>query len=168
VKRWLFIDKSICTGCRYCEAVCSLVHSQDNQVNPKLSLITVHQDLRNGNFTPVVCRQCAKPPCVDACLFEAMSIDPVLGIPTIASDKCTGCKACLEACPFGAMFFDDEREIAMKCDLCGGEPQCVKFCRALPHVGYAALSYVTPEQWLERKIRLNLRQTGKPDINVRR
>lgn len=40
------------------------------------------------------------------------------GIVLIDNDLCIGCQACLEACPFGAMQFDDQREIAVKCDLC--------------------------------------------------
>ncbi len=38
------------------------------------------------------------------------------------------CKECLEACPFGAMGFDPDRGRPFKCDLCGGEPLCVRFC----------------------------------------
>ena len=154
MKKKLFVDKSICTGCCYCEAICSLVHSCDNQVNPRCTRIVVHQDLANGNFTPVVCKQCVKPVCMEACEFDAMSINSLLGIPTIDPQQCTGCMACLEACPFGAIFFDGEQGVAIMCDLCGGEPQCVRFCRALPQVGYAAIAYVTPGEWSKRRARL--------------
>ena len=151
MKKKLFVDKSICTGCRYCEAVCSLVHNGDNQVNPRRTRIVVHLNLANGIFTPVVCKQCIKPVCVEACQFDAMPIDPLLGIPTIDPQKCTGCMACLEVCPFGAIFFDSEQGVAIMCDLCGGNPQCIKFCRALPQVSYAAIAYTTPEEWSKRK-----------------
>jgi Fe-S-cluster-containing dehydrogenase component len=40
------------------------------------------------------------------------------GIVLIDEDACIGCKACIEACPFGAMQFDDDRELAVKCDMC--------------------------------------------------
>jgi Fe-S-cluster-containing hydrogenase component 2 len=59
--------------------------------------------------------------------------------------------ACLEACPFGAVSFDHEHETAIKCDLCGGDPKCAKFCRALPHLGRSALTYMTAEEWVRRK-----------------
>ena len=153
MKKRLFVDKDVCTGCQYCQAVCSLVHINDNQVNPKHSRIIVYQDLANGIFTPVVCRYCTKPVCIEACQFNAMPIDSQLGIPIIDPQRCNGCRACQEVCPFGAIFFNSEQGVAIMCDLCGGDPQCVKFCRALPQVGYAAITYTTPEEWSKRKTR---------------
>jgi len=151
VKKKLFVDKKICTGCRYCEAVCSLMHSSDQTVNPKRARIIIEQDIPNGIFTPVVCKQCKKAPCVDACEFDALTVDPQLGIPTVNNQECTACMACIEACPFGAMTLDIEEEVAVKCDLCGGDPKCAQVCRVLPHIGYAALSYTTTDNWLQRK-----------------
>ncbi len=36
--------------------------------------------------------------CVEACLFDAIHIDPLSGLPVI-NDKCTACGACVKACP---------------------------------------------------------------------
>ena len=163
VRKKLFVDKTICTGCRYCEAVCSLVHSQDHQVQPGQARIMVHRDLLNSIFTPVVCRHCGKPPCAEACHFGAILIDPQLGIHTIDAQKCTGCLACLEACPFGAMSFDNRQDVAMMCDLCQGDPKCVKFCRALPQVGRSALAYMTVREWLKKKAELASAKSGETD-----
>lgn len=156
MKKKLFVDKNVCIDCRYCEAVCSLVHDPDHRVNPRRARIVIRKDFDNAIFTPVVCRQCTKPACVEACGFDAMAIDPTLDTPTIDPEKCTNCMDCLEACPFDAIFSDSEQGIAIMCDLCGGDPQCVKFCRPLPHVGYAALTYTTPEEWSKLKARLIL------------
>jgi Fe-S-cluster-containing dehydrogenase component len=52
----------------------------------------------------------------------------------IDKDQCIGCKECMEACPFGAMQFDDDQEVAVKCDLCierlgeDEQPACTKAC----------------------------------------
>jgi Fe-S-cluster-containing hydrogenase component 2 len=43
-------------------------------------------------------------------------------------DLCIGCKACVAACPFGAMGFDEIEKKVIKCDMCDGEPLCVRFC----------------------------------------
>lgn len=152
MKKRMFVDKSICTGCRYCEGVCYLVHSSSNQVNPRRARIVVHQDLANGSFAPVVCKQCVRPVCVEVCQLDAMPIDHQLGTPIIDAEKCNGCMACLEACPFDAIFFDSEQGVAIMCDMCGGDPKCVKFCRAL-HQSYSALTYTTPDEWSKRKAR---------------
>jgi Fe-S-cluster-containing hydrogenase component 2 len=47
------------------------------------------------------------------------------------ADKCTACRACVDACPFGAIFVGPKGEI-LKCDLCGGNPLCVKYCYPRP------------------------------------
>lgn len=140
MSRRILVDTRFCTGCRYCEIVCSLFH--EKEVNPRKARIMIISNPLKGIDSPKVCHQCANPLCMDVCPQGAIEIDEILKIPVIAEDKCVGCKVCVEACPFGAMFFDLERNIALKCDLCRGDPQCVKFCRALPHIGRAALSYV--------------------------
>jgi len=52
----------------------------------------------------------------------------------IDSNICNGCRKCIEACPFGAIQFYEEKNIAVKCDLCisrineGLLPACVHHC----------------------------------------
>jgi Fe-S-cluster-containing hydrogenase component 2 len=73
---------------------------------------------------------------------EAFYIDESTGARIIDSTKCTGCKLCIQACPQypdSAIMYDPERNICVKCDLCGGDPLCVKFCPE------AALSFTKRE-----------------------
>ncbi len=77
-----------------------------------------------------------------ACPTEALYVDGRTGARSIDSEKCTGCGLCREACPqypATPIMCDPERNICLKCDLCGGEPLCVKFCPA------AALRFVKRE-----------------------
>jgi Fe-S-cluster-containing dehydrogenase component len=80
--------------------------------------------------------QCEVPYCASVCPSKAISKNPETGVVKVSKKKCTGCKACLTACPFGAMGFVEN--VAIKCDLCGGHPSCVEFCQA------KALTYGDP------------------------
>jgi Fe-S-cluster-containing dehydrogenase component len=89
----------------------------------KVSLMVFQKDCMGCHACEVACKQ----------EHEAIYRD-ALGIVLINQYLCIGCKACVEACPFGAMQFDDEREFAVKCDLCGErlsskeQPACAKAC----------------------------------------
>ena len=37
--------------------------------------------------------------CVDACLFDAITINPATGLAEISEEKCVACGACVKACP---------------------------------------------------------------------
>ena len=50
------------------------------------------------------------------------------GIIAVEEKRCIGCRMCSLACPFGAMHFHATKKAAFKCDLCQGEPQCVRVC----------------------------------------
>ena len=122
-------------------------------VNPRKARIRVFSDVLNGSENIVVCRQCVKPPCMEACTIGAIEIDKKSGISKINASKCVGCMKCIEACPFGAMFFDSQKNIAIKCDLCDGDPECVKYCRAIPHIGHPAIAYVDPAESNKKRVR---------------
>ena len=57
-----------------------------------------------------------------------------MGLVLIDEELCIGCKECLEACPFGAMQYNDDQETAVKCDLCFDRlkndqtPACYSVC----------------------------------------
>ncbi len=114
-----------CSGCRTCELVCAQHHFRVN--NPKKSAIRVIVVYPNPLIrTPIVCRQCDDPECKKACPSEAIQI--VQGVVRIDSDLCTHCQACVEACPYGAIFVHRNVPVPIKCDLCSGSPQCIKAC----------------------------------------
>ena len=62
--------------------------------------------------------------------------------------KCIGCRMCVYVCPLSAPFFDEKHRVAMKCDLCDGDPECVKHCSS------RALKLVSREEALRMNDKL--------------
>jgi len=124
MEKILVVDHEKCTGCRLCEMVCSVEHTGVN--NPARSRIHVIKWQWEGFELPMVCQQCEEAPCIAVCPKDALSRDHVLG--ELNYDLCIGCKMCVTACPFGGMGVDTVARQVIKCDLCDGDPTCVRFC----------------------------------------
>jgi len=124
----IMIDINKCSGCGICELVCSLHNNRE--CNPEKSKIRVVRYEDDGTYScvPVVCQQCEKPACKEACVTKAIYRDPGTNAVVINKQNCFGCKYCFMVCPFGGISIDRDRRVASKCDLCGGEPRCVEFC----------------------------------------
>ena len=76
----------------------------------------------------VVCNQCKDAKCMAACPTNAIYRKD--GIVKINAGECIGCHACVDACPFGAMYVHSDLDVPLKCDLCAdnGNPKCVEMC----------------------------------------
>ena len=116
----MYIDEQACWGCKTCEVACK----QEMKAPLGVKLIVVGEDGpkivdRAPAFTYRIniCKHCDEPPCADACPEEAITKRSD-GIVVMDYDLCTGCQLCIEACPYDAIDFDDEKSIAQKCNLC--------------------------------------------------
>lgn len=131
-RAWVVSDPTTCVGCRTCEIVCSLGH--DGVCQPSLSRIRTTYDPQHSlaklAVMPDVCRQCNMADCFLACEYEALVLDPKTGARIIDPAKCQGCGECFAACPYDMIVENEAKGIFAKCDLCGGDPQCVKYCPA--------------------------------------
>ena len=121
----LKVDYAKCTGCRACEMACSLVHAGEC-THRKSNIHNVN--INDEHFVSVMCFQCEDPPCAKTCPMNAIEKDAQTGLVKVDEEKCVGCKLCVLACPFGNMGFSETTHKAAKCDLCGGDPQCVAYC----------------------------------------
>ncbi len=126
--RVLAIDAEKCTGCRMCELACSSF--KEGEFIPERSRIRIVEDRLEGWSRPSVCLQCEEPMCMAVCSAGAIARTKTPEGDWVVqpdSEKCVGCHSCVSACPFGAIEFFPKSK-AIKCDLCGGSPQCVEFC----------------------------------------
>ena len=122
-------DTDLCAGCRTCEAVCSLYH--EGMVSPELSRIQVSTDELAGYVSiSNPCMQCDGPECLFACPTGALHVDEKTGARVINEEDCVGCQSCMNACIATPkrIRFNEEKNVCFKCDLCGGNPLCVKYC----------------------------------------
>ena len=118
------IDYQKCTGCRICEQVC--VFFREHEFNPRRAKIRILCDEKEGLYSPQLCNQCQT--CINACQRDALSWNEGTGVVEVNAEKCNGCGICIEACPEVAIFLDPVTGIVNICDLCGGDPECVKWC----------------------------------------
>ncbi|MFC1905475.1 4Fe-4S dicluster domain-containing protein [Chloroflexota bacterium] len=124
------LDAESCAGCGICEAVCSLSH--EAVVSPRFARLRIIDHYLEGHrIEGHTCQQCTIAKCLDACPVEAWHVDEKTSANIIDTEKCLGCEACMLACsqyPNTLVFYDDAKKVCFKCDLCGGDPLCVKFC----------------------------------------
>jgi carbon-monoxide dehydrogenase iron sulfur subunit len=126
-RKTLTVDPEICCGCRICEMACSLAHDS-RSASGGLSIIKIKNNLQKGIYVPVACGFCENASCLDACPLNALSLNEKTGVIMVDIDECVGCGLCVDACEFNAIKLHPEKDIAIVCDLCSGEPECVKYC----------------------------------------
>lgn len=137
-KKILVVDYDKCSGCRMCELVCSWRHQQE--FNPAKAAIQIVTMREKSVDIPIICQQCDKAMCQQVCQPNAIRYVEQYNAYVVDENKCIGCKLCISACPVGAMNFNPDKGVAIKCDLCKGEPQCVRYCPM------GALLYIEPEK----------------------
>lgn len=124
----LSVQPEYCTGCHLCLLGCSFEH--EGVFSEALARMKLRADEARWRFEPLVCRQCADAPCKAACPADAISRDALTNAVILDASACIGCRACVDACPYDAIVFNEATNLVQLCDLCQGAPECVSSC---PH-----------------------------------
>lgn len=131
--KYLYAVREQCTGCRSCEYACSMAH-EGGLVRPSVARIHIKK-VKSVIDVPMICWHCEDAPCVKACPTKPQAIikDKDTNLVRYIDDKtCLGakCNKCIEACPSGYLRRHPDTGWPIFCDMCGGDPQCVKACKA--------------------------------------
>ena len=129
--KYLYVYPELCTGCRECSIACSL--SKFGECNPKKAAISVVRDEFERLEYPLICMQCEDALCMKFCPQNAYYRDNLpdgqgqaCGVVKYDSTKCIKCRFCATVCPYAAITV--HHNDIVKCDLCSGDPKCVKVC----------------------------------------
>lgn len=163
----MVIDLDKCLACQACVIACKMENNvpsstpesfKDKKMTLRTRVVPLISDGKYPNprvdIHPVLCNQCDNPACVAACP-EGATFKRDDGIVLIDWDKCTGCRYCMAACPYGMrnliqisepqQYHNPDLQIAPKgkvdkCTFCahlvdkGQEPACVTACPAKARV----------------------------------
>jgi len=129
------IDQRTCIGCHACTVACKIEHDV-----PVGKFRTWVKYVEKGQYPDTTremgimrCNHCTDAPCVKGCPTQALFIRDD-GIVDFDNEACIGCKMCMQACPYDAIYIDDNTNTAAKCNFCahridnGLEPACVQVC----------------------------------------
>lgn len=129
------IDNTRCIGCHACSVACKVEHEVPLGVARtwvKYIEKGAFPDTRR-TFTVTRCNHCSDAPCVEICPTSAL-YKRHDGIVDFDPGRCIGCKACMQGCPYDAIYIDPQTETAAKCNFCahkvevGLTPPCVTVC----------------------------------------
>jgi len=118
-------DPTKCSGCLICEYACSEI--KEKSYNPKKSRIRLVR-LGLTSQMAVACQLCEDAPCIIACPRDALKKSEATSVIMVDERKCNGCGWCVLACNFGSITIHDKKKTAVICDLCQGDPECIKAC----------------------------------------
>lgn len=143
------IDLKKCVGCYACQIGCKDEHVDNDwmpyarpQPDTGQFWMKLNQYERGAiphvkvSYLPVMCQHCENASCVAACRDDAFYRRED-GLVILDPAKCTGCGDCVDACPYGVIFLNEDLNIAQKCTGCAhlldrkwpiSVPRCVDNC----------------------------------------
>lgn len=129
------IDNRKCISCHACTVACKAEHDVPIGVNRTWVKYVEKGAIPHTRrlFSVLRCNHCDEAPCVEICPVTALYRRGD-GIVDFDNRRCIGCKGCMQACPYDALYIDPDTHTAAKCNYCAHrveselEPACVNVC----------------------------------------
>jgi Fe-S-cluster-containing dehydrogenase component/formate-dependent nitrite reductase membrane component NrfD len=161
------IDNRKCIGCHACTVACKSEHQVPLGVDRTWVKYIEKGEFPNNRrlFSVMRCNHCEFAPCVTICPVTALYKRDD-GVVDFNSDRCIGCKACMQACPYDALYIDPDTDTAAKCNFCTHrlevslEPACVVVC---PEQAIVCGDLDNPTSKISQLIKRHPVQVRKPE-----
>lgn len=136
-KQMVFVfDQGKCVGCQACEINCKVCNNVAVGVKYRKVVSTAYTgtSIALRPHLSIACNHCGDPVCIRACPAKAYTKREEDGVVVHNPERCIGCQYCVRACPYNAPQFNEETQLAEKCDFCqdrlaeGIDPACVAGC----------------------------------------
>ncbi|HEY7833281.1 MAG TPA: 4Fe-4S dicluster domain-containing protein [Ktedonobacterales bacterium] len=165
MKYGFVIDQRKCIGCHACTVACKAEHNVPIGVYRTWVKYIEKGEYPNTrrHFLVNRCNHCDDAPCVAICPTKAL-FKRADGIVDFDRERCIGCKSCMQACPYDALYIDPDTHTAAKCNYCahrvdlGLQPACVVVC---PEQAIIAGDLHDPTSQIARLV-------GRESVRVRR
>ena len=171
MKYGFVLDQRKCIGCHACTVACKM----ENDV-PLGAFRTWVKYIEKGEFpntrryfAVLRCNHCDDAPCVTICPTVAL-FKREDGIVDFDNSRCIGCKSCMQACPYDALYIDPTTHTAAKCHYCahrtevGLQPACVLVC---PEQAIIAGDLDNPNSEIARLVSREQVSVRKPEQGTR-
>jgi Fe-S-cluster-containing dehydrogenase component len=142
----MVIDISRCTACYCCFTACKDEHWENDYPpyavgQPRFGQFWINLVKKERGvypyikvaYMPVLCQHCGNAPCMKGAKDGAIRRKRN-GVVFIDPKKAIGQKQIVESCPFGVIFWNEEKNLPQKCTLCahrldkGEIPRCAQVC----------------------------------------
>lgn len=171
MKIGFLIDHRKCIGCHACTVACKSEHEV-----PIGTYRTWVKYIEKGEypdtrrfFSVLRCNHCIDAPCVTICPTTAL-FKRDNGIVDFDNSRCIGCKSCMQACPYDALYINPYSNTAEKCNFCahridrGLQPACEVVC---PVQAILSGDLDDPQSLISRTISTNKTSVRKPEAQTK-
>ena len=172
--RGMLYDATKCIGCKTCVVACKQANNMpidDREMGDGLydaptdlnartkNIIKLYREGERISYMKAQCMHCVDPSCINACMMGSLK-KREYGVVTWHGERCTGCRYCGIACPYGVPKYEYEKAWpkVVKCELCAereGKPFQPACCEVCPREAVIAGNYTDLLAEAKRRLAAN-------------